>query len=119
MAPANIKINPLGGAIFISCVLLLFFYIFGFPTMFSIDEERVSMKELLSASIVLARRGGAKVLAIRRDDTLDTQKKGETKEGANEYVSRGDMQSHDQIYYGFKKLYPKMSVSCLLVLEKV
>ncbi|XP_052777552.1 inositol monophosphatase 3-like [Mya arenaria] len=108
MAPSNVRLNPLGGAIFISVVLLVFFYVFGFPTMF--PEERVSMRELLSASIVLARRGGDRVLAIRRDDTLDTKKKGETKEGANEYVSQGDMKSHEQIYYGLKKLFPKMNV---------
>lgn len=111
MAPSNIKINPIGGAICILAVLCLFLYAFGVPGYFSRHAENVSMKELLSASIVLARRGGDRVREIRRADTLDARVKGETKEGAKEFVSKGDMASHDQIFYGLAKEFPNMNVS--------
>lgn len=118
MAPINIRINPLGGAVVITLVLVFFFYIFGLPEFLTLREERVSMKELLSASVVLARRGGDRVREIRRDDTLQEKVKGETKEGAKELVSRGDMESHNAIFYGFAKVFPGLNVSiatCYLV----
>ena len=109
MAPMNIKINPLGGAVCIAVVLVLFFYTFGIPG-FTTKVERISMKELLSTSVVLARRGGGRVKDIRRSDTLQEQVKGKTKEGVNEMVSQGDMQSHEAIFYGFAKAFPGLNV---------
>lgn len=111
MAPSNIKINPIGGAVCIVAALMLFLYVFGVPNVFSMNAERVSMKELLSASIVLARRGGDRVREIRRGDTLNARVKGETREGAQEFVSQGDMASHDEIFYGLAKTFPNMYVS--------
>ncbi|KAL4235761.1 Inositol monophosphatase 3 [Mactra antiquata] len=110
MAPMNIRINPLGGAVCVAVFLVLFFYIFGLPEFFSSHEERVSMRQLLSASIILAQRGGDRVKEIRRSDTLQKSVKGETKEGAKEFVSRGDMESHNAIFYGFAKAFPGLNV---------
>ncbi|XP_060572237.1 inositol monophosphatase 3-like [Ruditapes philippinarum] len=110
MAPINVRINPLGGAVVICIVLVLFFYVFGLPDFFTHAEERVSMKELLSASVVLARRGGDRVKEIRRADTLHEKVKGETKEGAKELVSHGDMESHNAIFYGLAKAFPGLYV---------
>lgn len=110
MAPANIRINPLGGAICLVLALVLCFYIFGQPNFITSHEERISMKELLSASIVLARRGGDLVSSIRLSNKLNEEIKGKTKEGAKEYVSEGDMQSHNAIFYGFAKTFPGLYV---------
>ena len=113
MAPVNVKINPVGGAICIVVLLITFFYIFGLPGIFDETKDRVSMRELLSASVVLARRGGEQVRAIRRDDTLQAKVKGETQEGAKEFVSQGDMKSHEEIFYGLQKAFPGLNVSFL------
>lgn len=115
MAPINVRINPLGGAVAICLVLVLFFYVFGLPDFFTHTEERVSMKQLLSASVVLARRGGDRVKEIRRADTLQEKVKGETKEGAKELVSRGDMESHNAIFYGLAKAFPGLYVSIFYI----
>ena len=110
MGPANIKINPLGGAVVIGTLLVIFVYAFGFPNLFGGSEERVNMKELLTASVILARRGGDQVRSIRRTDTLQEEVKGKTKEGVPEFVSRGDMESHKAIFYGFAKAFPGLNV---------
>ena len=115
MAPSNITINPVGGAICILVGLVLFLYVFGFPSYFSMGTEHVSMKQLLSASIVLARRGGDRVREIRRSNALEARVKGETKEGAQEFVSQGDMASHDEIFYGLMKTFPNLNVSRFIV----
>ena len=117
MAPANIKINPLGGAVLVCSVLALFFYMFGFPSLFGSSDDRVSMKQLLTASVILARRGGDQVRQIRRADTLQEEIKGKTKEGANEFVSKGDMESHKAIFYGFAKAFPGLTVRVFIVIS--
>ena len=113
MAPMNIKVNPLGGAVCIVILLCMFLYMFGLPAWLSGHEERISMKELLSAGIVLARRGGDRVRDIRRQNSLEEKVKGKTKEGANEMVSQGDMESHRAIVHGFSKAFPGLGVNIL------
>lgn len=110
MAPSNIRLNRLGVAVIICLLLFLFLYVLSSRRSVLSINESVSMKELLSASIVLARRGGDRVRVIRRNDALETEKKGETKEGANEYVSKGDIESHDQIFYGLQKIFPGLNI---------
>ena len=111
MAPVNVRINPLGGAVCIVFLLCTFVYMFGLPEWLGRREERVSMKELLSAGIVLARRGGDRVREIRRHNSLEERVKGETAEGAKEMVSQGDMESHRTIVHGFNKAFPGLMVT--------
>ena len=118
MAPVNVKINPLGGAVCIVFLLCTFVYMFGLPEWLGRREERVSMKELLSAGIVLARRGGDRVREIRRGNNIGERVKGETAEGAKEMVSQGDMESHRTIMHGFNKAFPGLMVILLFFLTK-
>ena len=110
MAPMNIKVNPLGGAVCIVILLCMFLYMFGLPAWLSGHEERISMRQLLSAGIVLARRGGDRVRDIRRQNSLEEKVKGKTKEGANEMVSQGDLESHRAIVHGLSKVFPGLMV---------
>ncbi|XP_077991265.1 inositol monophosphatase 3-like isoform X2 [Glandiceps talaboti] len=68
------------------------------------------MRELLSTAIVLAQRGGDRVREIRQSNALDEKSKGETREGANDPLTDGDLQSHRAMYHGFKKAYPNLKV---------
>ena len=54
--------------------------------------ETVRISEVLSASIVLAERGGKRIVEIRKmdDNEIGSLSKGLTKEGKNEYVTLGD-----------------------------
>ena len=110
MAPVNIRLNPIGAVLLILCVACGFIYNFGLPNMFR-KEERVSMKELLSVSIELAKRGGKRVREVREENTLGIKVKSITKEGADELKTRGDMESHREILYGMAKAFPELKVS--------
>ncbi|CAH1772689.1 unnamed protein product [Owenia fusiformis] len=109
MAAVSVKVNPIG----IVLILVLFgsvvFYLLGGIDIFK-RRETISMRELLSVSIELAKRGGERVREIRNDDNLAEKVKGKTQQGKNEYVTSGDMESHRAIYYGYFKSFPGINV---------
>ncbi|XP_013404701.1 inositol monophosphatase 3 [Lingula anatina] len=100
-----LRLNPLGilvVAAISGCILL--YFVHGWFT------PKMSMKEVLAASITLAKRGGQRVKEIRETNRLKEQEKGKTKEGAAEMLTEGDMQSHIQIMYGLAKTFPGLKV---------
>ncbi|XP_046353426.1 inositol monophosphatase 3-like [Haliotis rufescens] len=110
MAPVNVRLNPVGLAVGVAVIISIFFYIFGLPGLFR-QEQRISMKEILSVSVELARRGGSRVKSIvEAKNGLEAQVKGKTKEGAKEMLTQGDLQSHKAIFYGFEKAFPGLRV---------
>ena len=111
MGPANIKLNPVGAAACMALGLCVVIYVFGLPDWFQ-KEQKISMKELLSVSIELAKRGGVRVKQIREDGALAGVVKGKTKEGADEMLTKGDHESHRAIVYGYAKTYPGLQVHC-------
>lgn len=114
MAPANVRLNPVGIIIVVALGLCIFFYIFGLPQLSS--DERVSMRELLSVSVDLAQRGGERVRQIAKEHNLQAKEKGKTKEGASEMLTEGDLESHRAIVYGFSKTFPGIRVRLYLSL---
>ncbi|CAC5422162.1 IMPAD1 [Mytilus coruscus] len=90
MGPANVRINPVGGAVFIALGVCAALYMFGLPDWFH-REPRVSMKELLSVCIQLAQEGGKRVKDVR-------------------LANRRDTQSHRAIVYGLAKAFPGLKV---------
>lgn len=58
----------------------------------STRTETIKISELLSASIVLAERGGKRIVEIRKmdDNEIGQLSKGLTKEGKQEYVTMAD-----------------------------
>lgn len=96
------------------CVLLVFLAYKHYIS--SNDHHKtVSMKKLLAISMALAKRGGERLWSIRKghssgDKDLDSKVKGKTKEGANELLTRGDMESHHIIYSGLKAAFPDLKV---------
>lgn len=109
MAPANIRLNPVGALVCVAVAFCIVIYIFGFPDWFR-SEPRISMKELLSVSIELAKRGGTKVHEIKQQNSLENKVKGKTEEGADELLTKGDIESHRAIVYGFAKAFPGLKV---------
>ncbi|XP_062574994.1 inositol monophosphatase 3-like [Saccostrea cucullata] len=109
MGPANAKLNPVGAAACFAFGLCMVIYVFGFPDWFQ-KEQKISLKELLSVSIALVERGGTRVREIRERNTLADRSKGKTKEGADEVLTEGDMESHRAIVYGFAKTFPGLQV---------
>ncbi|XP_052075037.1 putative inositol monophosphatase 3 [Mytilus californianus] len=110
MGPANVRINPVGGAVFIALGVCAALYMFGLPDWFH-REPRVSMKELLSVCIQLAQEGGKRVKDVRlASNELAENLKGKTDEGVKDVKTEGDTQSHRAIVYGLAKAFPGLKV---------
>ena len=74
-------------------------------------SESISMRELISASVDLAERGGREVVAVKKHHNENEKSKGETREGANDPVTDGDYRSHVKIISGFRKTFPQLHVN--------
>ena len=48
-----------------------------------------------------------------KQDAMHEKVKGETKEGAKEMLTEGDLQSHRTMVYGFAKAFPNLKVEYL------
>lgn len=101
------------GIIFIALAasVVLFYAVGRLLSSYRYFERRVDMKELLSASIDVARRGGDRVRTIREDPRqMKERVKGETKEGAKEMLTAADLESHRIMYGGLSKAFPNMKI---------
>ncbi|XP_018018322.1 Golgi-resident adenosine 3',5'-bisphosphate 3'-phosphatase-like isoform X2 [Hyalella azteca] len=117
---SSIQINKTGLFFLIFVVgLIIFFYHTSSSTSSARDEKIsfeppdgkvVSLKELLSAAIDAAVRGGNEVRQVRDAASLHELSKGETKEGANDPVTDGDYKSHIVMYYSLKKSFPSIKI---------
>lgn len=113
MAAVNIRISPIGMLVIGVTAFVLLAYATGFVKS-PFSTQKVSMRELLSASIDLAKKGGAKVKAVHESHILNEEEKSKTKEGKAELKTEGDMKSHIAIVYGFHKGFPDLTVSSRL-----
>jgi len=113
---ATIRPNPTGLLILFAVCVVFVFYVNSGNKWWRTDSQ-VSLKELLSVSIDLAATGGSNVRRIQEralreskksenENALHAKSKGQTKEGANEVVTEGDLNSHRAIVYGFNKAFP-------------
>ncbi|XP_042231976.1 inositol monophosphatase 3-like isoform X2 [Homarus americanus] len=109
---ATIKVNKFGvGIIFTAVVMVAVIYRYGSSTNLERSaSSMVSLRDLLSAAIDSAQRGGKIVYAIREAVSLHEKSKGKTKEGANDPVTDGDIQSHLTMYYSLKKAFPSLEI---------
>jgi len=104
---SGIKPSPLGIALVIGLFVLSGVY---FMTSNN-DPDIVSLRSLLIASIDVAEKGGDQVRAIRlRNDQLDAESKGDTKEGAKMLVTDGDFASNRAMKYPLKKAFPNVFI---------
>lgn len=78
----------------------------------SIDgvPKLISLRALLSASLSAAENGGFQVYTVRNQSNMNEKSKGETREGMNDPLTDGDIRSHNQMYYGFKELFPGIDI---------
>ena len=50
------------------------------------------------------------LLTLSVADALDEQSKGETREGVNDPLTQGDLESHRILVKGFKKAFPALNL---------
>ena len=109
MAAVSIRLNPVGVIIILAVLGCVGFYMFGGLSWFK-SEQKISMKQLLSVSIELAKRGGQRVKEVKDGQNMNAESKGLTEEGKKELKTNGDLQSHRAIVYGFNKAFPGLKV---------
>ena len=110
MAAVSVRLNPLGLLVLLMSVILIVAYMSGYLRS-PFTTRYVSLKDLLSTSINVAKSGGAQVKAVHLSHNLNGEVKGKTKEGKDELKTEGDMKSHIAIKYGFLKAFPEVKVS--------
>jgi len=97
----------------LSIVLLYLCYKFSGGFWPSIGQT-VDMHHLLAVSAQLAKLGGDRAWSIRKGHAaeMEAKVKGKTKEGADELLTRGDMESHRIMRFGLEKTFPGLKVNC-------
>lgn len=114
MASKSVRLTGTGIFVLLIGGLLLLYAIYTFFSAVIVDRaEVVNMKELLVTCIDLAVRGGNRLWSIRRGHSsgpFDKKIKGKTKEGADELLTKGDLESHRIIRHGFSKAFPQLKV---------
>ena len=81
-----------------------------YPPFGQSQDNFVDLGQLLTVAIEVAERGGNEVKQVRKDSDLNLKSKGKTREGVVNPVTDGDMRSHYQMYFGLKKMFPKLTV---------
>ena len=64
------------------------------------------MRELLAVSIFLAEAGGVELVKVHQSANLKTAEK----TGKADLVTAGDHASHDVMFHGMKKTFPRLAV---------
>lgn len=111
----GIRVSPLGIGVALLLVFSLGYYTVSSPVAMKSNEQEVSIKELIKASIEFAERGGNILVDIRKQADIGEQSKGghdDVKEGpgSNDPVTQGDFQSHMAMTFAFKKYFPTIHV---------
>merc|ERR1712168_467977 len=93
----GIRVSPLGIGVALLLVFSLGYYTVSSPVAMKSNEQEVSIKELIKASIEFAERGGNILVDIRKQADIGEQSKGahdDVKEGpgSNDPVTQGDFQ---------------------------
>ncbi|XP_048867443.1 inositol monophosphatase 3 isoform X2 [Brienomyrus brachyistius] len=115
MAPMGIRLSPLGVAVFCLLGVGIIYHLYSGVLSGRIaafrQRETVDLRELLALSVEAAVLGGREVKRVREDNTLEEKSKGETKEGADEKLTLGDLSSHRKMYQLIKSTFPSLQVN--------
>uniref|UniRef100_UPI003AACEAA3 inositol monophosphatase 3 isoform X1 n=1 Tax=Centroberyx gerrardi TaxID=166262 RepID=UPI003AACEAA3 len=124
MAPMGIRLSPLGVAVFCILGLGVIYHLYAgvisnrlaaFRSAVQhyslITRRTVDLRDLLALSVEAAIQGGREVKKVHEDNALGEKSKGMTKEGAKEFVTHGDLQSHKKMFYLIKNTYPELTVN--------
>ncbi|KPP76214.1 inositol monophosphatase 3-like [Scleropages formosus] len=129
MAPMGVRLSPFGMAIFCVLGVAIIYYLYSevlsgglsssssssssssYSSGHKSSRRTVDLKELLALSVEAAVRGGREVKRVREDNALEEKSKGETREGASEKLTVGDMRSHRQMFYLIKNTFPFIQVN--------
>ncbi|XP_035526438.1 inositol monophosphatase 3 isoform X2 [Morone saxatilis] len=115
MAPMGIRLSPLGVAVFCLLGVGVIYHLYAgvISSRLAAFRQRrtVDLRDLLAVSVEAAELGGREVKTVRDDNSLKEKSKGKTKEGANEPLTMGDLQSHRKMFNLLKNTFPEVTVN--------
>lgn len=115
MAPMGIRLSPLGVAVFcllgVGVIYHLYAGVFSSRLAAFRQRRKVDLRDLLALSVEAAVLGGKEVKKVREENDLKERSKGKTKEGANELLTMGDLQSHRKMYNLMRNTFPEVTVN--------
>uniref|UniRef100_A0A3P9JSF6 inositol-phosphate phosphatase n=1 Tax=Oryzias latipes TaxID=8090 RepID=A0A3P9JSF6_ORYLA len=114
MAPMGIRLSPLGVAVFCLLGLGIIYHLYAGVISNRLSAfrqvKKVDLRELLAVSVEAAVLGGKEVKRVRDENSLDEKSKGETREGAKELLTMGDLQSHRKMFNLLSNTFPDIKV---------
>ncbi|KAJ0044301.1 hypothetical protein NL108_003283, partial [Boleophthalmus pectinirostris] len=75
------------------------------------QRRNVELRDLLALSVEAAVLGGKEVKRVREENGLQEKSKGKTKEGANDPLTMGDLESHRKMYNIIRNTFPEVTVN--------
>ncbi|XP_031143360.1 inositol monophosphatase 3 [Sander lucioperca] len=115
MAPMGIRLSPLGVAVFCLLGVGVIYHLYAGVISSRLAAFRtrgkVDLRELLAVSLEAAVLGGTEVKKVREENGLKEKSKGKTKEGANELLTMGDLQSHRKMFNLISNAFPEVTVN--------
>ncbi|XP_047445214.1 inositol monophosphatase 3 [Mugil cephalus] len=114
MAPMGIRLSPLGVAVFCLLGVSVLYHLYAGVISNRIAsfrlKRKVDLRDLLAVSVEAAVLGGKEVKKVRDENGLKEKTKGKTKEGANELLTMGDLQSHRKMFNLLRNTFPDVTV---------
>ncbi|XP_049453203.1 inositol monophosphatase 3 [Epinephelus fuscoguttatus] len=115
MAPMGIRLSPLGVAVFCLLGVGVIYHLYAgvISNRLAAFRQRrtVDLRELLAVSVEAAVLGGTEVKKVREENGLKEKSKGKTREGANELLTMGDLQSHRKMFNLISNTFPEVTVN--------
>lgn len=115
MAPMGIRLSPLGVAVFCLLGVGVLYHLYSgvISNRLAAFRQRrnVELRDLLALSVEAAVRGGKEVKRVREENGLQEKSKGKTREGANDPLTMGDLESHRKMYNLIRNTFPEITVN--------
>ncbi|CAK6981083.1 inositol monophosphatase 3 [Scomber scombrus] len=115
MAPMGIRLSPLGVGVFCLLGVGVIYHLYAGVISNRLSAFRqprkVDLRELLAVSVEAAVLGGIEVKNVRDENALKEKSKGKTREGVNELLTNGDLQSHRKMFNLLKNTFPDVTVN--------
>ncbi|XP_042284158.1 inositol monophosphatase 3 [Thunnus albacares] len=115
MAPMGIRLSPLGVAVFCLLGVGVIYHLYAGVISSRLaafrQTRKVDLRDLLAVSVEAAVLGGIEVKKVRDENGLKEKSKGKTREGANELLTMGDLQSHRKMFNLIRNTFPEITVN--------
>ncbi|KAM9718424.1 inositol monophosphatase 3 [Menidia menidia] len=115
MAPMGIRLSPLGVAVFcllgVGVIYHLYAGVLSGHLAYFRQRRKVDLRDLLAVSVEAAVLGGKEVKRLREENGLNEKSKGKTREGAQELLTMGDLESHRKMFNLIKNTFPQLTVN--------